>query len=175
MMWNEKIESMPRDELEELQLKKLQATVKRAFNKIPYYNKRYTEAEVYPEDINTLKDIKKLPFLTKDDLRESYPYGLFAVDIKDIKEIHSSSGTTGKPVVSGYTEKDLDTWGETIARGLTMMGFDETDIIQNTHGYGLFTGGFGVHYGTHKIGANIPSCINIETKFTLKYFIQNRR
>lgn len=91
----------------------------------------------------------------KDDLRESYPYGLFAVDIKDIKEIHSSSGTTGKPVVSGYTEKDLDTWGETIARGLTMMGFDETDIIQNTHGYGLFTGGFGVHYGTHKIGATI--------------------
>lgn len=146
---------MPRDELEELQLKKLQATVKRAFNKIPYYNKRYTEAEVYPEDINTLKDIEKLPFLTKDDLRESYPYGLFAVDIKDIKEIHSSSGTTGKPVVSGYTEKDLDTWGETIARGLTMMGFDETDIIQNTHGYGLFTGGFGVHYGTHKIGATI--------------------
>lgn len=155
MMWNEKIESMPRDELEELQLKKLQATIKRAFNKIPYYNKRYTEAEVYPEDINTLKDIEKLPFLTKDDLRESYPYGLFAVDIKDIKEIHSSSGTTGKPVVSGYTEKDLDTWGETIARGLTMMGFDETDIIQNTHGYGLFTGGFGVHYGTHKIGATI--------------------
>ena len=155
MMWNEKIESMPRDELEELQLKKLQATIKRAFNKIPYYNKRYTEAKVYPEDINTLKDIEKLPFLTKDDLRESYPYGLFAVDIKDIKEIHSSSGTTGKPVVSGYTEKDLDTWGETIARGLTMMGFDETDIIQNTHGYGLFTGGFGVHYGTHKIGATI--------------------
>lgn len=154
-MWNEKIESMPRDELEELQLKKLQATIKRAFNKIPYYNKRYTEAKVYPEDINTLKDIEKLPFLTKDDLRESYPYGLFAVDIKDIKEIHSSSGTTGKPVVSGYTEKDLDTWGETIARGLTMMGFDETDIIQNTHGYGLFTGGFGVHYGTHKIGATI--------------------
>lgn len=155
MMWNEKIESMPRDELEELQLKKLQATIKRAFNKIPYYNKRYIEAKVYPEDINTLKDIEKLPFLTKDDLRESYPYGLFAVDIKDIKEIHSSSGTTGKPVVSGYTEKDLDTWGETIARGLTMMGFDETDIIQNTHGYGLFTGGFGVHYGTHKIGATI--------------------
>lgn len=155
MMWNEKIESIPRDELEEIQLKKLQVTVKRAFNKIPYYNKRYTEAEVYPEDIETLKDIEKLPFLTKDDLRESYPYGLFAVDIKDIKEVHSSSGTTGKPVVSGYTEKDLDTWAETIARGLTMMGFDENDIIQNTHGYGLFTGGFGVHYGSHKIGATI--------------------
>ena len=142
MFWNEKIETMPREELEELQLKKLQATVKRAFDKIPYYNKKYSEAEVYPEDIETLKDIEKLPFITKDDLRESYPFGLFAVDIKDIKELHSSSGTTGKPVVSGYTEKDLDTWAETIARGLTMMGIGENDIIQ-------------VHYGSHKVGAAI--------------------
>ena len=155
MYWNEKIETMPREELEEIQLKKLQATVKRAFDKIPYYNKKYSDAEVYPEDIETLKDIEKLPFITKDDLRESYPYGLFAVDMKEIKELHSSSGTTGKPVVSGYTEKDLDTWSETIARGLTMMGLGENDIIQNTHGYGMFTGGFGVHYGAHKIGAAI--------------------
>ena len=155
MFWNEEIETMPRQDLEELQLKKLQATVKRAFDKIPYYNKRYSEAEVYPEDIETLKDIEKLPFITKDDLRESYPYGLFAVDLKDIKELHSSSGTTGKPVVSGYTRKDLDTWAETTARGLTMMGLGEDDIIQNTHGYGMFTGGFGVHYGSHKIGATI--------------------
>ena len=155
MFWNEEIETMPRADLEELQLKKLQEIVKRAFDKIPYYNKKYSEAEVYPEDIETLKDIEKLPFITKDDLRESYPFGLFAVDIKNIKELHSSSGTTGKPVVSGYTEKDLDTWAETIARGLTMMGLDEGDILQNTHGYGMFTGGFGVHYGCHKIGAAI--------------------
>ncbi|MDO5849399.1 MAG: phenylacetate--CoA ligase [Methanobrevibacter sp.] len=155
MIWDKEKECMPREELEELQLKKLQAIVKRAFNKIPYYNKKYSEAEVYPEDIETLKDIEKLPFITKDDLRESYPFGLFAVDQKEIKEVHSSSGTTGKPVVSGYTEKDLDTWAETIARGLTMMGLGEDDIIQNTHGYGLFTGGFGVHYGSHKIGATI--------------------
>ena len=155
MFWNEEIETMPRADLEELQLKKLQKIVKRAFDKIPYYNKKYSAAEVYPEDIETLKDIEKLPFITKDDLRESYPFGLFAVDIKDIKELHSSSGTTGKPVVSGYTEKDLDTWAETIARGLTMMGLDEGDILQNTHGYGMFTGGFGVHYGCHKIGAAI--------------------
>ena len=155
MFWNEEIETMSRQDLEELQLKKLQATVKRAFEKIPYYNKRYSEVEVYPEDIETLKDIEKLPFITKDDLRESYPFGLFAVDIKDIKELHSSSGTTGKPVVSGYTEKDLDTWAETIARGLKMMGLGENDIIQNTHGYGMFTGGFGVHYGSHKIGSTI--------------------
>ena len=155
MFWNEEIETMPRQDLEELQLKKLQSTVKRAFDKIPYYNKKYSEAEVYPEDIETLKDIEKLPFITKDDLRESYPFGLFAVDIKKIKELHSSSGTTGKPVVSGYTEKDLDTWAETIARGLTMMGIGEDDILQNTHGYGMFTGGFGVHYGSHKVGAAI--------------------
>ena len=155
MFWNEKIETMSREDLEELQLKKLQSTVKKAFDKIPYYHKKYSEMDVYPEDIETLKDIEKLPFITKDDLRESYPFGLFAVDIKQIKELHSSSGTTGKPVVSGYTEKDLDTWAETIARGLTMMGLDEGDILQNTHGYGMFTGGFGVHYGCHKIGAAI--------------------
>ena len=155
MILNEKIETMSRQDLEELQLKKLQKTVKRAFNEIPYYNNKYSQAEVYPEDIETLKDIEKLPFITKDDLRESYPYGLFAVEMDKIKELHSSSGTTGKPVVSGYTEKDLDTWAETIARGLTMMGIGKNDILQNTHGYGMFTGGFGVHYGCHKIGAAI--------------------
>ena len=155
MFWNEEIETMSREDLEELQLKKLQETVKRAFDKIPYYNRKYSEAEVFPEDIETLKDIEKLPFITKDDLRESYPFGLFAVDIKEIRELHSSSGTTGKPVVSGYTDKDLDTWAETIARGLTMMGIGEEDILQNTHGYGMFTGGFGVHYGAHKVGATI--------------------
>ena len=152
MIWNEKIETMPREDLEELQLKKLQKIVKQAFSKIPYYEQKYTACEVYPEDIETLKDIEKLPYITKDDLRESYPFGLFAVDMKEIKELHSSSGTTGKPVVSGYTEKDLDTWAETIARGLTMMGIGEEDILQNTHGYGMFTGGFGVHYGSHKVG-----------------------
>lgn len=155
MIWDKEIECMAREDLEELQLKRLQETVKRAFDKIPYYNKKYTENNVFPEDIETLKDIEKLPFITKDDLRESYPFGLFAVDRKKITEVHSSSGTTGKPVVSGYTPKDLDTWSETIARGLTMMGLGEDDIIQNTHGYGLFTGGFGVHYGSHKIGATI--------------------
>ena len=164
MFWNEEIETMSRQDLEELQLKKLQSTVKRAFEKIPYYNKRYSEAEVYPEDIETLKDIEKLPFITKDDLRESYPFGLFAVDIKEIKELHSSSGTTGKPVVSGYTENDLDTWAETIARGLTMMGIGENDILQNTHGYGMFTGGFGVHYGCHKVGAAIIPISTGQTK-----------
>ena len=157
MFWNEEIETMPRQDLEELQLKKLQATVKRAFEKIPYYHKKYSEIGVYPEDIETLKDIEKLPFITKDDLRESYPFGLFAVDIKEIKELHSSSGTTGKPVVSGYTEKDLDTWAETIARGLTMMGAAiipistgqtrrQIEIMKDFGATGLiFTPSYGIH------------------------------
>lgn len=153
MIWNEKAECMSRDEIEEIQLKKLQSTVKKAYENVPYYNKKYTELGISPKDIKTLKDITKLPFTTKDDLRESYPFGMFAVPPKEIVEVHSSSGTTGKPVVSGYTKKDLDNWSEIMARGLNMMGVDEEDIIQNTHGYGLFTGGFGIHYGAQKIGS----------------------
>ncbi|MGL4669573.1 MAG: phenylacetate--CoA ligase family protein [Methanobacteriaceae archaeon] len=155
MIWNKEIECMSRDDLEELQLKRLQETVNYAYNKIPYYHKKYSDIGVFPEDIECLKDIEKLPFTTKDDLRETYPFGMFAVSRKEIVEVHSSSGTTGKPVVSGYTQKDLEFWGEIMARGLTMMGIDDEDIIQNTHGYGLFTGGFGIHYGAQKIGATI--------------------
>ena len=165
MIWDEEIECMSLEDMQELQLKRLQDVVTRAFNEVPYYHKRYSEAEVYPEDIETLKDIEKLPFTTKTDLRASYPFGLFAVDQKDIIEIHTSSGTTGKPTVSGYTKEDLDTWSEVMARGMTMMGVDENDIIQNTHGYGLFTGGFGVHYGGQKIGATV---IPISTGQTLR-------
>ncbi|MBF4467988.1 MAG: phenylacetate--CoA ligase [Methanobrevibacter arboriphilus] len=153
MIWNKEAECMSREELREIQLKKLQKIVKRAYENVPYYNKKYTELGIFPEDIETLEDINKLPFTTKDDLREGYPFGMFAVPPKEIVEVHSSSGTTGKPVVSGYTRKDLDDWSEIMARGLNMMGIHEEDIIQNTHGYGLFTGGFGVHYGAQKIGS----------------------
>ncbi len=165
MIWDEEIECMSHEDMKELQLKRLQNVVKRAFNEVPYYHKRYSEEEIYPEDIETLEDIEKLPFTTKTDLRASYPFGLFAVPQKDIIEIHTSSSTTGKPTVSGYTEEDLDIWGEVIARGLTMMGVDENDIIQNTHGYGLFTGEFGVHYGGQKIGATV---VPISTGQTLR-------
>lgn len=165
MIWDEEIECMSHEDMKELQLKRLQDIVKTAYNEVPYYHKRYTEEEIYPEDIETLEDIEKLPFTTKTDLRASYPFGLFAVDQKEIVEIHTSSGTTGKPTVSGYTKEDLDTWGEIVARGLTMMGVDENDIIQNTHGYGLFTGGFGVHYGGQKIGATV---VPISTGQTLR-------
>ena len=154
-IWNKKAESMSREDIEELQLKNLQATVKNVFENVPHYKKKYSEIGVFPEDIQQLEDIEKLPFTTKEDLRESYPFGMFAVPQNKIIEIHSSSGTTGKPVVAGYTERDIDNWGELMARGLTMMGVDEDDIIQNTHGYGLFTGGFGVHYGAQKIGATV--------------------
>ncbi|MCL2115702.1 MAG: phenylacetate--CoA ligase [Methanobrevibacter sp.] len=154
-IWNKDAEGMSREDIEELQLKNLQATVKNVYENVPYYKKKYSEIGVFPEDIQYLKDIEKLPFTTKDDLRETYPFGMFAVSPKKIIEVHSSSGTTGKPVVSGYTRQDIDDWGETMARGLTMMGVDEDDIIQNTHGYGLFTGGFGVHYGAHKIGSTV--------------------
>ena len=165
MIWDEEIECMSKEDMEELQLKRLQEVVTTAYNKVPYYHKRYSEEEVYPEDIETLEDIEKLPFTTKTDLRASYPFGLFAVPQKDIVEIHTSSGTTGKPTVSGYTREDLDIWSEVMARGLTMMGITDEDIIQNTHGYGLFTGGFGVHYGGQKIGATV---IPISTGQTLR-------
>lgn len=153
MIWNEKAECMSHEEKEELQLKRLQKTVKIAYEKIPLYKQKFDDAGVKPEDIKTLKDIEKLPFTTKDDLRASYPFGLFAVPYDDIVEIHASSGTTGKPTVSGYTQKDLNIWGEIIARGLGMAGCEKNWIVQNAYGYGLFTGGFGIHHGANKFGA----------------------
>jgi len=155
MIWNEKAECMSKDEREELQLKNLQNVVKRAYETVPYYQKRFDKEGIKPEDIKTMDDIHRLPFTTKNDLRDAYPFGMFAVPRREIVELHTSSGTTGKPTVSGYTKKDIEIWSEVMARGLTMFGATEDDIIQNTHGYGLFTGGFGVHYGAQKLGAMV--------------------
>ncbi|MGB9845646.1 phenylacetate--CoA ligase family protein [Methanothermobacter tenebrarum] len=155
MIWNEEMECISRDDLKELQLKRLQETIKRVYENVPYYKKKLEENNIYPEDIESLEDIKRLPYTTKEDLRRVYPFGMFAVPKKEIIEVHTSSGTTGKPVVSSYTKEDIEIWGEVMARGLTMMGVTEDDIIQNTHGYGLFTGGFGVHYGAQRIGATV--------------------
>jgi phenylacetate-CoA ligase len=155
MIWNEKIECASKDDMKKLQLERLQDVVKRAYENVPYYKKRLDKAGIKPEDIKTIEDIQKLPLTTKDDLRAAYPFGMFAVPRREIVEVHTSSGTTGKPTVSGYTRKDLEIWSEVMARGLTMFGLTEDDIIQNTHGYGLFTGGFGVHYGAQKIGATV--------------------
>ena len=164
MIWNKEAECITKDELEELQLDRLQEIVKIAYENVPYYRKKFDSVKIKPEDIQSLEDIEKLPFTTKNDLREAYPFGMFAVPRKDIIEVHTSSGTTGKPVVSGYTQKDIDIWSEVMARGLTMMGLTDDDIIQNTHGYGLFTGGFGVHYGAQKIGATVIPISTGQTK-----------
>ncbi|WP_424355611.1 phenylacetate--CoA ligase family protein [Methanobacterium sp. MBAC-LM] len=155
MIWNKEAECMSENDKEALQLKRLQAVVKRAYENVPYYRKRFDEEGVKPEDIKTLKDIEKLPFTTKTDLRDAYPFGMFAVPEDEIVEVHTTSGTTGKPTVSGYTVKDLDIWGEVIARGFGMAGAGKKDIIQNAYGYGLFTGGMGVHYGAQKMGATV--------------------
>ena len=155
MIWNPEAECMSQEEKQELQLRRLQNTVERACENVPYYNKRLNEAGVFPEDIETLDDIEKLPFTTKNDLREAYPFGMFAVPDEEIVEVHTSSGTTGKPVVSGYTSRDLEIWSEVMARALTMGMATRKDRIQNCYGYGLFTGGLGVHYGAQKIGATV--------------------
>jgi phenylacetate-CoA ligase len=155
MIWNREAECMARDEMEDLQLKRLQEVVKRAYENVSYYKKAFEDADVFPEDIETLKDIEKLPFTSKSDLRDAYPFGMFAVSPDDIVEVHTTSGTTGKPTVSGYTQNDLELWSEVMARALSMAGGDRTDRIQNCYGYGLFTGGLGVHYGAQKIGATV--------------------
>ena len=155
---------MSDDDRKILQLKRLKSAVKNAYDNVPYYRKRFNELNITPDDINTLKDIEKLPFTTKDDLRDAYPFEMFAVPRKQIVEVHTSSGTTGKPTVSGYTRGDIEIWSEVMARGLSMAGVTDEDIIQNTHGYGLFTGGFGVHYGAQKIGATVIPISTGQTK-----------
>ena len=142
-------------EREKLQLARMKAILKRTYENVPYYKKRFDEIKFKPGEIKSLEDIRKLPFTTKTDLREGYPFGLFAVPRREIVEVHTSSGTTGKPTVSGYTKKDIEIWGEVVARALTMCGATKDDIIQNGYGYGLFTGGLGVHYGAQRIGATV--------------------
>ncbi len=155
MIWNKEAECMSSEEKKEIQLNRLKEIVKRAYENVPYYKKRFDEMNLKPEDIQKLEDIEKLPFTTKTDLREAYPFGMFAVADEEIIEVHTSSGTTGKPTVSGYTQKDIDIWSEVMARALSMAGAGKKDKIQNCYGYGLFTGGLGVHYGTQKVGATV--------------------
>ncbi len=155
MIWNDEFETLPREALEALQLKRLKAVVERVYATVPFYKRKFDEAGVKPDDIKSLEDLKKLPFTTKDDLRENYPFGMFAVPLKQVVRVHASSGTTGKPTVVGYTKRDIDTWSELMARSLSAAGVTKEDIIQNAYGYGLFTGGLGVHYGAERIGATV--------------------
>lgn len=155
MIWNKEAECMSREDKESLQLERLKEIVSTAYEKVPYYQERFKKAGIRPEDIQSLGDLEKLPFTTKTDLRDAYPFGMFAVPEEDIVEVHTSSGTTGKPTVSGYTRKDLEIWGEVMARALNMALAEKSDRIQNCYGYGLFTGGLGVHYGAQQVGATV--------------------
>ena len=146
---------IPKEELRRIQIERLKETVQRAYYLVPFYRKKFDEAGVKPEDIKTLEDIQKLPFTTKQDLRDNYPFGLFAVPLEQVVRIHSSSGTTGKPTVVGYTESDLKVWTEVIARTLKMADVGPKDIVHNAYGYGLFTGGLGFHYGAEAVGAAV--------------------
>ncbi len=155
MIWNDEFETLPREAMEALQLKRLRALVDRVHGAVPFYRKKLSEAGYKVGDIRTLSDISRLPFTTKDDLRENYPFGLFAVPMERVVRIHASSGTTGKPTVVGYTRRDIDTWSELMARTLSCGGTTSGDVVHTAYGYGLFTGGLGAHYGAEKIGAAV--------------------
>ena len=154
MIWS-KEETLPREQIERLQLERLQETVHRVYAKVPAYAKKMDDAGVRPEDVKTLADLAKLPFVTKQDMRDNYPFGLFAVDRDSLVRIHASSGTTGKPTVVGYTAEDLRTWTECVSRIACMGGASSTDVAQICFGYGMFTGALGLHYGLENIGAAI--------------------
>lgn len=155
MYFQKDIETMPRADIEKMQLERLQRLVKYCYDNVPFYHKRLSEAGVCPEKIKTLSDIQYIPYTTKADMRDNYPYGLFAVPQSKIVRMHASSGTTGKPTVVGYTANDLDHWSDCVARLAMAAGADENTIVQICFGYGLFTGALGLHYGLEKIGATV--------------------
>lgn len=155
MYWEQDKECIERGELEQLQFERLQATLNRVYAHVPYYRKKFDELGISPDDVSSLADVAKLPFTMKDDLRENYPYGLFAVPLREVVRIHASSGTTGTSTVVGYTKNDIKTWSNLVARILTMGGVTKDDVVQIAFGYGLFTGGFGLHYGAERVGASV--------------------
>ncbi|WP_423837629.1 phenylacetate--CoA ligase family protein, partial [Tepidanaerobacter syntrophicus] len=155
MIWNKQWECASKKDIEEIQLERLKSTIKRVYDNVPYYKKTFDSIGITPADIKKLEDIRRLPFTTKDVLRDNYPFGLFAVPRNKLLRIHASSGTTGKPTVVGYTRSDLDTWAEVVARVVTQAGVTDEDMAQVAFGYGLFTGAFGLHYGLEKVGAAV--------------------
>ncbi|MDO9565822.1 MAG: phenylacetate--CoA ligase [Candidatus Desulfaltia sp.] len=148
-------ETMPREDLEAIILRRLKATINRVYANVPFYRKKFEENHIMPKDIKSLEDLKQIPFTTKADLRDNYPFGMFAVPMDNVVRIHASSGTTGQPTAVGYTARDINTWAELMARALAAGGATRGDIIHNAYGYGLFTGGLGVHYGAEKLGASV--------------------
>ncbi|WP_374724306.1 phenylacetate--CoA ligase PaaK [Calidifontibacillus erzurumensis] len=163
------IETENRQSIEKLQLERLKSTVERVYNNVPFYREKFNERNITPEDINSLEDIKKLPFTKKQDLRDNYPFGLFAVDRKEIVRIHGSSGTSGKPTVVAYTRNDIKNWSEIVARAIVIAGGKPGEMLHNAYGYGLFTGGLGLHYGSEYLGmSTVPvSGGNTERQITL--------
>jgi len=155
MIWNAHYECMEREELRKLQGERLQAMVEKVYFNVPFYRLKLQEKGIEPGDIRSIDDLQKLPFTTKQDLRDTYPFGLFAVPLQHVVRLHASSGTTGKSTVVGYTHNDILMWSEVVARSLTMAGVTKSDIVQVAYGYGLFTGGLGLHYGAEKVGASV--------------------
>lgn len=155
MLYDVSNETMPREELEALQLRRLQSMVEKVYYNVPFYQNKFNELGLRPEQIRSLNDLKHLPFTEKQDLRSNYPYGLFAVPRDNVVRVHASSGTTGKATVVGYTQRDVNTWAELMARSLMCAGASRRDIVHNAYGYGLFTGGLGMHYGVERLGATI--------------------
>ncbi|MFA6344810.1 MAG: phenylacetate--CoA ligase [Syntrophales bacterium] len=155
MIYNEEFETLPREVLEALQFKRLQQVLQRVYHTVGFYRRTFDAAGVRPDDIKTLADLSRLPFTSKQDLRENYPFGLFAVPMSSVVRLHASSGTTGRSTVVGYTKRDIDTWSELMARCFVAAGLTKNDIIHNAYGYGLFTGGLGAHYGAERLGASV--------------------
>jgi len=155
MIFNEEFETLPREVLEALQLKRLQQVIERVYHNVGFYRKTFDEAGITPDDIKTLDDLHRVPFTTKEDLRDNYPFGLFAVPMSNIVRLHASSGITGRATVVGYTKRDIETWSKLMTRSFVAAGLTKNDIVHNAYGYGLFTGGLGIHYGAEMLGASV--------------------
>ena len=164
MYWQPENECMDREELAQLQLERLESTLSRVYMNVPFYRKRFDEVKFNPDDLRSLDDLKKLPFTTKNDLRDNYPYGLFAVPLREVVRVHASSGTTGMATVVGYSRNDIKTWSNLVARILTAGGITKDDVIQISFNYGLFTGAFGLHYGAERVGASVIPISSGNTK-----------
>ena len=170
-MWNHERETMARPELEKLQTERLRQMVERVYHNVPFYHQKLDQAKIKPEDIKSVQDLERLPFTTKQDLRDNYPFNLFAVPQEEVVRIHASSGTTGKMTVVGYTRDDIGVWSEVMARTLGCGNVTRKDIMQVAYGYGLFTGGLGVHYGAEKVGATVVPISGGNTKRQLQVMV----
>jgi phenylacetate-CoA ligase len=168
MFWQQESECMDRKELEQLQLERLESTLNRVYLNVPFYRRKFDEVGFNPDDLRSLDDLRKLPFTVKNDLRDNYPYGLFAVPLREVVRVHASSGTTGMATVVGYTRNDIKTWSNLVARVLVAGGVTADDVIQIAFNYGLFTGAFGLHYGSERVGASVIPASSGNTKRQIK-------